>query len=174
MTRPHLFKREVDHQLGVLRVLAQVLAPGELPQPTLQPAAPGHPPNESSTSIFACGSYTNPVVLGGMKTNVLDAFDGGFASDASTCVYRFQYFVGLEIANGNWEFLSMWFELPNLAVEILPYVNSAGACTDSSGGWYFDNNGSPTTIILCACSCERINAVEGTMYIVDFPQTCTS
>ena len=35
-----------------------------------------------------------------------------------------------------------------------------------SGGWYYDNNESPTTIMLCPSTCVRLQGMEGALEIV--------
>jgi hypothetical protein len=41
---------------------------------------------------------------------------------------------------------------------VLPKKNDASACDPVSGGWYYDNNASPTKIILCPASCQMVQA----------------
>jgi hypothetical protein len=39
---------------------------------------------------------------------------------------------------------------------ILPKVTDLNACDPTNGGWYYDNNGAPTKIILCPASCDVV------------------
>ena len=48
---------------------------------------------------------------------------------------------------------------PNNTVSV-PYVGSLGACDPTSGGWYYDNTGAPTKIILCPASCNQVRATD--------------
>ncbi len=48
----------------------------------------------------------------------------------------------------------------NPPASTIPKVNNAAACPSGSGqaGWYYDNNGNPTTITLCPTTCTLVQA----------------
>jgi hypothetical protein len=48
----------------------------------------------------------------------------------------------------------------------LPKVSGAGACGNSAG-WYYDNNQTPTTITLCKASCDTVQADSGAKVAVN-------
>jgi hypothetical protein len=47
---------------------------------------------------------------------------------------------------------------PGGSVVLLKRVNDAASCTPTDGGWHYDNNTTPTQIILCDSTCGSINA----------------
>jgi hypothetical protein len=42
--------------------------------------------------------------------------------------------------------------------ETFPNVGGAGKCPASGDGWYYDNPGSPTKVILCPSTCDKVKA----------------
>ena len=41
---------------------------------------------------------------------------------------------------------------------VIPKVASAGACSPSKGGWYYDNETSPNSVSLCADMCSSLGS----------------
>jgi len=56
--------------------------------------------------------------------------------------------------------------------EVIANVSNSGACDSAQGGWFFDDNSTPSNITLCPCSCSRVNALQGEVYMIDFPKIC--
>jgi len=55
---------------------------------------------------------------------------------------------------------------------LLTHVGSKMGCTPTAGGWYYDNNTTPTQIILCDSTCMGINS--GTSIQVDVVLGCAT
>jgi hypothetical protein len=53
------------------------------------------------------------------------------------------------------------FTPPNGSPTLLKKVADEASCTSASGGWHYDNNASPTKIILCSSSCTAIQSFSG-------------
>jgi hypothetical protein len=51
-------------------------------------------------------------------------------------------------------------------------VDSSGACDAKSGGWYYDDPGAPSEILLCPTSCSAVSGATGATVQVEFG--CTS
>jgi hypothetical protein len=52
------------------------------------------------------------------------------------------------------------------AVENIGWVTDAAQCHPELGGWYYDNNASPTRILTCPKSCDKIKAtVNGSVAV---------
>jgi len=126
-----------------------------------------------------CGTFTQPMLIGGVQVNVMERFPAGDAipsSGAVQCNYPVPSNIPLNVTTTGLGYrdpnnLSVWFELSTGEAEMFPNVQLSSACTASTGGWYFDNNSSPVMIILCPCTCQRV-ATSGTIYAVNFPVIC--
>jgi hypothetical protein len=55
---------------------------------------------------------------------------------------------------------------------VLPHVGNKAACSPMAGGWYYDNNTTPTQIILCDSTCSAIN--NGVSVQVDVVLGCAT
>jgi hypothetical protein len=42
--------------------------------------------------------------------------------------------------------------------QLIGNVATAAACDAQSGGWYYDNNASPTKILLCPVTCSTVSS----------------
>ena len=120
------------------------------------------------------GSQEGPQTLGGIDVSVLETFADSFASSctypAPACTPLIA-FSDLGYADPN--NLSVWFSFPDGTAEMYPGVLSAADCTTSLGGFYLDSvNTMPTTITFCPCTCARLGASQGTIYVIDFPIVC--
>src|ERR1039457_2884304 len=104
-----------------------------------------------------CGTFTQPILIGGVRVNDMETFAIGNAmppSGATPCVYPVPGKIHLNIKTTGLGYrdpnnLSVWFELPSGEAEMFPNVQFSSDCIASTGGWYFDNNSSPVMIILC-------------------------
>jgi hypothetical protein len=62
-----------------------------------------------------------------------------------------------------------FFDAANGTSETVYHVNDAGACDATLGGWYYDNNAAPTTVLLCPASCGKVTgAAQGSKINVVF------
>jgi hypothetical protein len=73
--------------------------------------------------------------------------------------------------------VSLVFANSTALPETIPNVLTAADCTNANGGWYWDNNSNPTTITLCACSCDRVTQqtaidASSSLYVLGFPKVC--
>jgi hypothetical protein len=132
--------------------------------------------NEAPPAKWQCGWYTQQVIIAGKGANLLESFNVGGASDASACVYPAPTSVSLVVLNSNLGYadpnnMSVWFSQSDGSAEMFPNVNSYAGCTDSVGGWYSVDT-PPSIITFCPCTCDRLNSIEGTLYVVDFPIEC--
>ena len=127
-----------------------------------------------------CGTFTQPMLIGGVRVNIMENFDIGNAmppSGATPCKYPVPGKIPLNITTTGLGYrdpnnLSVWFELPSGEAEMFPNVQFSSDCTATTGGCYFDNNSSPLMIMLCPCTCQRVISTSGTVYIIDFPVIC--
>jgi hypothetical protein len=137
-----------------------------------QPVARPTPGNGGVCSIF-----TQRMLIGGVQVNVMESFNIGNVLGATRCSYPAPGSIPLNVTTTGLGYrdpnnLSVWFELSTGEAEMFPNVQLSSDCTASTGGWYFDDNSSPTVISLCPCTCQRVIATSGTIYVVNFPVTC--
>lgn len=57
--------------------------------------------------------------------------------------------------------VNVQFTPPNGTPTLLKKVPDAASCTGATGGWHYDDNASPTRIILCDSSCSAIQSFSG-------------
>jgi hypothetical protein len=52
------------------------------------------------------------------------------------------------------------------------HVTDAGSCDDERGGWYYDDEDEPTSVILCPTTCEDVQAAPGETRSVEVQFGC--
>lgn len=143
-----------------------------------QPVA--QPPISSNGQSGHCGTFTQPMVIGGVRVNVMETYNTGGAippRGPTPCFFRAPANIPLNVTSTGLGYrdpnnLSVWFELSSGDAEMFPNVQLSSDCTESTGGWYLDDNSSPEQIALCPCTCLGVIATPGTIYVVDFPVVC--
>lgn len=137
--------------------------------PVIKPTAPN-----AASCLGGCGNlaWQGPLQLHGITATVLESFvsiDPSCSVPTPACIPLIAFNSGLGYRDP--VNLSVWFALPDGTGEMFPNVKSTTECTTSSG-WYFDDSEKPSTIKLCPCSCDRVKAIQGILYLVDFPVIC--
>ena len=115
---------------------------------------------------------------GPAETILIGGFQLGYLGGSGGCTWPALSSIPLYVTDTGSDYtdpnnMSLVFEALNGAAEVFPNVVTASDCTGTTGGWYYDNNSSPSTMTLCPCSCERLTGSQQAMvYMVDFPAIC--
>ncbi len=135
------------------------------------------PPNPPSTATWHCvsGYPTDMILIAGLRFNILE--DGYL-----TCSFAAPSSIPLNVTGTGSDYtdpnnISLVFANSTALPETIPNVHTAADCTNANGGWYWDNNSNPTTITLCACSCDRVTQqtaidASGSLYVLGYPKVC--
>jgi hypothetical protein len=117
--------------------------------------------------LAVAGGTTTPFIIGtaGAMNNVEQLFSSALTSIRGAslpCNYQVPV-----PATGDPDFskINVQYTAADGAVSVVPYVESAGSCDSTVGGWYYNvdplDGGVPTTIDMCPTSCETLKGDAG-------------
>jgi hypothetical protein len=132
--------------------VAQIAANGCAASPKTQTYVIGIGTSTASLEPIAQSGCTGQAFIVDTSSDVAQQVWSALA--AIRRIYSCEYFISGATASTD---VNVEYRTGSGAPILFTYVNDASACTPS-GGWYYDDNASPTRIVLCPDTCDTIRA----------------